>query len=157
VNQPSNNPYDAPRAPVKDMTPVKPAPIKGLLIGLLIDIGGSIVLGFVILFVYLTYMAANGSPMDVASTEHLMAQFQESNLGIVSTLFGGLLSVLGGYVCARIAKQDTMRLGWIMAALSTFIGLAMSYSSYSVGKNILMTCLTFASVSLGYYWGRKKN
>ena len=42
----------------------------------------------------------------------------QSALTMLGILLGALMSVLGGYVCARIVRRDEYRVGGIMAARS---------------------------------------
>jgi hypothetical protein len=62
---------------------------------------------------------------------------------------GVLCSVLGGYVCERIARRGDYKAGAILAALSAVLGLAMGASSTSVPMLALLIFLTIGSVLLG--------
>lgn len=145
------NPFNPPQSVVSD-PPTPGKPYKGLFLGLLVDIGGSMVLGVVLFIAYLALAAPPGVNFETDSAQ-LSESFRASAFADLGMFFGCLLSVAGGYVCARIAKPSSMRLCWLMAAISCGSGFLLSFDDYSIGMNLLLAVATFASVTVGYYLG----
>jgi hypothetical protein len=63
-----------------------------------------------------------------------------------------VFSVLGGYVCARVARRNERRVTVVLAVLMV-IGLSMTAGASAV----LVQALTFASVMAGGLFGRYRN
>ena len=143
-----DNPFAPPTSEVRDLSPRPGSPIKGVILGLLVDIGGTVISSMVIGGVFAVFMAQSGMPPEEIFAALSDTRFS-SPLFVVSTIAGGGLSVLGGYVCQRIARRSNYRLALVLAGLSTAIGLAMSWSSYSALVHALLTLLNVASVLLG--------
>jgi CBS domain containing-hemolysin-like protein len=143
-----SNPFAPPASDVRDVSLRPGSPIKGAIIGLLVDIGGTTITGIFIGIVFAVYMAKSGM-----SQEQIYAALSNSRFGtpisIVSTIVGGGFSMLGGYVCQRIALRKNYRLALLIACLSTAFGSAMAGSSNSLTWHTLMAALTFGSVLLG--------
>lgn len=98
--------------------------------------------------VFAVLMAQSGMPPEEVFAALANRRFS-SPLYVVSTIAGGSLSVLGGYVCQRIARRQNYRLALVLAGLSTAIGLAMSWSTYPLLGHVFLTLLNVGSVLLG--------
>ena len=70
-------------------------------------------------------------------------------LSTAGYVLGSALSILGGYVCTRIAQRRDYTLGLILGGISCVSGLLLGYSQYSLPENIGLTILTFACVMVG--------
>ena len=145
------NPFNPPQSVVSD-PPTPGKPYKGLFLGLLVDIGGSMLVGTVLFIAYLALAAPPGVDFETNSAQ-LTEAYRASIFGYFGIFCGCLLSVAGGYVCARIAKPSSMRLCWLMAAVSSGLGFLLSIDLDPIGVNILLALATFASVTVGYYLG----
>lgn len=143
------NPYSAPNAAVTDPKPLPGSPIKALLLGLLIDIGGSTATSFVLAIGYGILLASQGqSPQAIQSA--LEAQVSVGEWGFaIGLALGCGFSVLGGYVCARISRRTDERLGWIMGGIAIISGMALSWEHYPFWGHMLLSALTFACVLFG--------
>jgi len=152
----SDNPYTPPEATVADQPPAPGSPIKAVALGMLTDIGGSIVVGGVLSIVYGIVLAQQGltpeQAMDAIKNAPILSPF-----GLISTAMGLGFSFLGGYVCARIAKRSELRLGAVMAVLNTVLGLLLSGDQTSAPKLIVLVLLSIAAVMVGSWKGRVKN
>jgi CHASE2 domain-containing sensor protein len=73
------------------------------------------------------------------------------------TLLGLAFSVLGGYVCARVARRNEMRLGAVTAALSAVLGLLISADQFQLGTNLSMTLAAIIAVMTGARLGQARN
>ena len=153
---PDNNPYRAPTAAVRDAPPPPRSPIVAVLVGLVVDIGGSMLASIVIGIVYAVVLATRGMPpAEVGRT--LTALDPSSGYFIFSSMTGFGFSLLGGYVCARIARRDERRLSVILAALIEVIGLVLGAATLGIALNVLMLVVTFAVVIAGGELGRRRN
>jgi len=148
------DPFEPPKARVEDEPRPGPA-VKAILAGIIVDLGGSTIGGIVFGVAYFIVRTAMG-----ASQEDIVAA--TSNADPLSFLFiaGGLIgcgfSVLGGYVCANIAKEREFASGFVVALVST--AFAIYYSSeFSIGVILLLAALTFASVMGGVKIGYARN
>ena len=148
-----SNPYSPPKAGLSDPPKPPKSPLRSVLLGLVIDVGGSLLLGIVLGIGRATAFLVSGMSESeiIESLRHPPAY---SLISILGTLGGAALSVVGGFVCARVSRRSDYRLGFILAGLSATSGLLLSYGSHSLPVNLLLTLLTVASVLLGTKLGR---
>lgn len=150
------NPYAPPEATVKDLPAKAGSAFKAVAFGLGADIGGTFVAGIALALIYGVVLGASG-----ASTEEIMASTKaigtDSWLFYAGALVGLAFSVLGGYVCARIARRDEMKLGAILAGLSALIGVLFSGEAYQLGTLISLTLAGIGAVMIGARLGYTKN
>ncbi|HKO87548.1 MAG TPA: hypothetical protein VJU83_03415 [Burkholderiales bacterium] len=150
----SANPYKPPTAELADLPKPPGSAIKAVLVGLVVDIGGTMLVGIVISIVYSIYWASTGM-----SQTQIEAAFEDVGIGssifIVGTVFGTLMSILGGFVCARISRRKDYKLGFVLATISVIIALLVSLS-YPLPTLVLLLAITFAAVLLGTKLGRVK-
>ena len=152
----SENPYAPPKSPLNDLPPPAGSPVKAVLVGLAIDLGGSLLVGIVLGFFYAVSLASQG--MRQEEVAQAMANIPpDSWLNVVNILVGSFLSFLGGFACARIARRPDYRLGFVLAAISSLSGLALSWEMHSATQNALFTLCTVACVLLGTKFGRVAN
>ncbi|HEX7810946.1 MAG TPA: hypothetical protein VF460_03470 [Burkholderiales bacterium] len=151
----SQNPYTPPDARVKD-EPGPGSPIKAVLVGLAVDIGGSIAAGIVLTLVYGVLLASTGAtPEEIAAAATAIAP--GSWIFITGMAMGCGFSVWGGYLCARIAGRRAYASGVVVAAISTAFGAAFGSEGYSAGLNLALLIATFGAVMFGVRMGVTKN
>ena len=127
--------------------------MKAVLVGLAIDVGGSLLFGAVVGILYAASLASSG--MNEQEIAKALANIQTGSWAyVVGTLAGAVLSFLGGFSCARIAQRADYRLGLVLAVLSAGSGLALSWEAYAPMQNVLLTLSTAACVLLGTKYGR---
>jgi hypothetical protein len=148
------DPYATPKAASTDER-LPGGPVKAVLVGLAIDVGGSIVLSTVLAITYGVMLARSGMTAEQIA-QAIATPEPTSFLSILGYVLGCALSILGGFVCARIARRRDYKLGAILGAISAVLGLAMAYGQYSLIENLGLTALTFASVMLGTRLGMPK-
>lgn len=149
----AHNPYAAPDAKLADPAAVPGSAIKAVSIGLLVDIGGSILAILLLAITYGVVLGATG-----ASQEDIEAATATGSwFFYAGTVVGGGFSALGGYVCARVARQSEIRLGGILAVVSALIGLLLTFDEYSLAMNVLIGAGGAAAVMLGARWGMARN
>lgn len=150
--------HDPYQPPSSDLTPRTEPPgsaVKAVVIGLLADIGGSIAAGIVLTFAYGFTLGLSG-----ANAEQIASALAniptDSWLSITGMVVGGGFSVLGGYLCARIARHSEYKLGAIVAAVSGISGLFLG-GQVPAGINLALSLATIASVMLGAWIGLVRN
>ena len=150
------NPYAPPEASVQDL-PSKPgSALKAIALGLAVDVGGSLVAAIILAAIYGAVLAATGVPReDIAAV--MQASATDSWFFYIGSLVGSSFSVLGGYVCARIARRSEMKLGAILAAMSAVSGFFLGGDEMQLGTNLSLTLLTFGAVLVGVRLGLGKN
>jgi hypothetical protein len=145
---------DSTKSPRPPATPG--SPLKAVLTGLAVDIGGSAMLGVVISVIYAVQLHGQGVADD-EMREAMENMPHDSALYIGGTLLGALLSVLGGYVCARVARRDEYRAGIAMAAISAVLGLMMAGHPGFDEMTMLLTATGVACNLLGVKYGADHN
>jgi hypothetical protein len=124
-------------------------------LGSLADIGGSFAAGILITFAYGVTLGMSGLDADQITAAVTSIQ-PDSWVSIVGMVVGGGFSVLGGYLCARIARHSEYKLGAIVAVISSAGGLLMGGQS-TAGFDLALLAATVASVMLGAWIGAVKN
>lgn len=143
----SHNPYEPPRARTRPLNR-EPGPIgKAVLVGAIVDIGGTIIGGFIIGLVFAVVMGLQGqSPEQIQSA---LGDFDQwSPLGIVLSVVGTLMSGVGGYQCAVVANRTTYLAPGILSIVSTAFG-AMMGGELALPQLLLMSGLTVAAILIG--------
>ena len=144
----SNPNYKPPEAEVRDGPRPRGSAIKGLLAGLAVDIAGTIAVGIVIGIGYAAVLGAGGrSEAEIRDAlANASADGVVSGIGVIG---GCAFSILGGYVCERIARRGDYRLGFVLGLLSVGTGFAMAGAAMSLPESLLLSLLTIGSVLLG--------
>jgi hypothetical protein len=144
------SPYAAPSAKVSDPAPRPGSPYKAVIFGLLTDFGGTIALS-----VLLTFIWGVAQSPEVATGEAMTVDPWYSWVGFAGG-FG--FSVLGGYVCARVAGQSEYTLGAILAVLVVVLGLLLFGSGeHDFGVAVALNAATVVAVIVGAWIGKKRN
>ena len=144
-----SSPYTPPTAPVRDPAPGKGSAAWAVIAGLLVDLGGSLVVGVALTILYGATLAANGTTDEAQLAAALANIPVDSWVSIVGMILGCMFSLAGGYVCARIARRADYRLPGIVAAISAVSGFALAAGHYPLWLNIAMLAATAASVMGG--------
>jgi peptidoglycan/LPS O-acetylase OafA/YrhL len=147
------SPYAPPVSDVSVIKERKGTAWKAVLFGVLIDIGGTMLLGVVVATVAFAVLAAQGK--DASDFEQLFND-PLSPMMIAMSFAGGLLSVLGGYVCSRIAKQNEMKLAGVMAIISILYSVTVD-SDELTAYTLFLYVATIASIFFGSWVGMKRN
>jgi MFS family permease len=140
--------FTPPQADVRDAPKPKGSAIKGVLAGLAVDVGGTIAFSIVVSVAYGAMLAASGQ-----GEEQIQAALAESDsnsiFSAIGVVGGCAFSILGGYVCERVARQRNYRAGAVLGVVSVVLGLAMGAASLPWAENMLLAFLTIGSVLLG--------
>jgi hypothetical protein len=152
------NPYSAPAAKLADPAPRPGSPYKAVGLGLLTDFGGTFALSMLLTFVYGAMLAGSG-----VAQEDLEAAIRSASAGdswyFWAAAIGGCgFSVLGGFVCARVAGQSEYTLGAILAAITLVLGLVIfGDGGQDLGLSIVLNVATVAAIILGAWLGKQRN
>jgi hypothetical protein len=151
-----HNPYRAPAAMVNDVQAPVGAPVKAVLYGVLVDVGGSIGVGLLLGMAYSLVLAASG-----ASLQEMQRRLTEPDplswISLAGLAIGFGASLLGGYVCARVAAVSEMRPVGIVAAVSGIVSLLMGSGAYAFEWNAVMALAGMATVFVGGRLGARSN
>ena len=151
----SPDPYRPPQAPVADSERARGAPVKGMVFGVLVDIGGSFAAAIALSFAYGIWLAMSG--MGASEIEQSLTQREpDSTFAIVGYVVGTAFSWLGGYVCARTARETELKCAAVVAATSCVAGLLLS-TDLPFELNLLLIVLTVGAVMLGGWMGKRLN
>ena len=151
------NPYSPPEATVRDQPPRPGSAFKAVAMGLLVDIGGSLIGTIIIAVLYGIALGAAGVKREDIAAALQPTTATDSWFFYASTLLGLGFSVLGGYVCARIARRSELKLGAILAALSAIAGLAFAGDGVQLGTLLSLTLLGIGAILVGAKLGLAKN
>jgi hypothetical protein len=131
------------------------SPVKGMIFGLLVDLGGSLLASFALFFVWAIWLSSSG--LDAEAIAQSMAEPDPlSGMALAGYTVGGGFSWLGGYVCARVARETELRCAAVIATVSSLVSLAMG-AGLPLGLYLFLTVLTFASVMFGGWMGEQRN
>jgi hypothetical protein len=147
-----NNPYSPPKAKLSDGPPKPGSALKAVLIGLAVDLGGTMAGGLLLGLVYATILASQGNTEEAIG--QALQNVGETGWGftLVSAMGCGF-SILGGYVCARISRATDIRLGLVLGGLSAGSGIVLGGGGDALGQTLLLCAATVASVLLGTRYG----
>lgn len=145
-----HDPYGAPRADVQLDEDLPVRPITGIVVGLLIDLGGSILVVTLINFVYAIAIASQGA--GATEVERALTNPDPwSALGVVNTLAGMTMSYLAGFYCLRISRGTNLRYPLFLALIVFAVGLAagLAWSDMNVFLLLGLSALTVGVTLLG--------
>lgn len=126
----------------------KGSPVKAIIIGLLVDIIGSFVLVFILGIIYSVVLASQGlAPEEI---EHRLTNLDPySTFSLICMFFGGLMTVIAGYLCARIVNYSEYKFAVILGFISAMIGFMAGESYYSTLDNLFLVLLTLGCSLFG--------
>ncbi|MGQ0545459.1 MAG: hypothetical protein ACT4P3_09030 [Betaproteobacteria bacterium] len=144
------DPYAPPQARIADAAVAPGSRLKAVSYGVLVDLGGTLVAGFLLGVVGI----ATGIPPEALGAA---ATSPDSWLFWTGGALGLGCSVLGGYVCARTARRDEMRLAAVVAAVVALAGYALDDGTQQLGTFLALTLLSIGAVFAGARWGAARN
>jgi|SRR5688572_3471664 hypothetical protein len=131
------------------------SPVKGMIFGVLVDIGGSLLASFVLFFVWAIWLGAAG--LDAEGIAKAMSEPDPlSAVSLIAYALGAGFSWLGGYVCAVVARETELQCAAVVATISSLVALAMG-AGMPLGLYLFLTVLTFATVMLGGWMAMQRN
>ena len=131
------------------------SPVKGMILGVVVDLGGSLIASFALFFLWAIWLGASGlDPEGIAQT--MTEPDPLSTVSLVSYVLGGAFSWFGGYVCARVARETELQCAAVVATVSSLVALALGVG-LPWGLYFFLTLLTFGTVMLGGWMGLQHN
>lgn len=150
------SPYAAPGAKLADPAQRPGSPYKAVALGALTDLGGTFAFTIALAFIYGVALAAGGMPAE--EIEQAISKASPDSWYFVLAAIGGCgFSVLGAYVCARIAAQSEYTLGAILALINIALGLIIGGGDYDLGVAIVLNAGSVLATALGAWLGKKRN
>jgi hypothetical protein len=149
------NPESPDRQPPSRLPEQPGTPLRAVLTGMAIDICGSKVVAIVAVTLY----AALVVPPDMSDAQaaDLLQKLPPSfGLFLLFNVLGALMSVAGGYACARVALRDEFRVGAILAVVATFSGLLLDDAGVNDLTLLYILC-DVAGIMLGVKYGAAYN
>lgn len=146
----SQNPYDAPAANLHQDEDLPVRPITGVVVGLLIDLGGTIVVVTLISFIFAIAIASRGAT--AAEVESALTNPDPASLlGLIHSLAGMSMSYLAGFYCLRISRGTNLRYALILALIVMAVGLAVGLAWGDIDVLLLLglSALTVGVTLLG--------
>jgi hypothetical protein len=151
------SPYEAPQSKLSDPPPRPGSPYKAVALGLATDFGGTFALSIVLAFFYAMSLASSGMPQEEIEGA-IQSVPDDSWVFWLGAVGGTAFSVLGGYVCARVARQSEYSLGVILAAITVVLGLVLfGGGGREAGMAIVLNAVTVAAIIAGAALGKKRN
>jgi len=151
----SPDPYRPPQAAVADPGPRRGSPVKGMVFGVLVDLGGSLLASFALFFAWAIWLGASG--LDAEAIAQTMAEPDPlSGFSLAGYTVGSAFSWLGGYVCARVARETELRCAAVVAAISCSAGLLLA-GDLPLALNFALVLFTIGAVMLGGWTGARQN
>lgn len=152
----SGSPYKPPATHVEDAPRPPGSPFVAVLLGFVVDVGGTLLTGILLTVVFTLLRAGQGgSTADVEAA--LTALSSDTTFMVVSGIVGLSFSVLGGYVCARVARRNEYRLAGVQAIVTMLVGYALGGGTLELGYEAALTILSIAAVFAGAARGRRYN
>ena len=126
--------------------------VKAVCLGSLIAIGGSMIVGILVMAVAGVSQAAGG-----ASPDEIGARMMSFDMLALQASIGTGFSLLGGYVAARISKAREVQHAVASGIPCVLLGLALGRGSLPVWFWVLCYALLFPAAALGGVWARSRN
>ena len=144
----SENPYSSPASEIEVKENLPPRPVRGITIGVLVDLVGSVIVGLVSGFTYAFFLASQGvAPDKIQATLENVDPL--SLYGGLNVFLGLSVSCLGGFYCAKISRARNYLYPGIMAAVMTVIVAALSWGSLGDTVHLALSALTVVAILLG--------
>jgi formate/nitrite transporter FocA (FNT family) len=124
--------------------------------GVLIDLLGTIIIAVLLGFALGFYLLSQG----VAESELeavLTAKIMHAPWNIFLIALGASISVLAGYVTAKIAKHGVYIYAGIVGCISGGFGYSTGLDDYSVPLNLSLALLTIVATVFGAFLWLRKN
>lgn len=144
---------DTPKAVQEDRA-VDTSAIKGLVWGFVVDFIGSTATSTIAIVLYFIDLTTTGKINDSGDINKLLQAFFDTKYGLTASAIGCIFSIVGGFVCSRIARHNTLKLGVIFASASAVLGLLLAHNLYNIERNIFVNIATFVSIMIGYVLGQ---
>jgi hypothetical protein len=144
----TDNLYQTPVADVDTNVAVLPKPKTGIFIAVIVDMVSTFIITIIagVLYAYISYK--NGmAPEEIMKLGENIDAFGAFSLGV--SFLGLLVSVIAGYVCARIAKIQIYKNAVIAAAIVYALSELITIGSKHYIYTSLLGLTTFVAMLFG--------
>ena len=129
-----NSVYQTPESEIINKYERRGSPIKAVIVACLVDIMGTFVIVVIYGFVLANYMLTQGlSEEQIAQAFSEISTYSWQSLVVVG--MGGLTSIYGGYLCAKIANYNEYRIVAIYALVMIIFSLLTGYKYYYLSRD----------------------
>jgi len=145
-----HNPYGAPGTNVQQDENLPVRPITGIVAGVLIDLGGTLVVVTLISFIYAIAIASQGAT--AAEVESALTIPDPSSLlGLMHSIAGLGMSYLAGFHCLRISRGTNLRYPLFLSLIVLAVGLGagLTWGNMNVIVLLGLSALTVGVTLLG--------
>lgn len=145
-----HNPYDAPGTNVQQDENLPVRPITGIVAGVFIDLGGTIVVVTLISLIYAIAIASQGATAAEVETA-LTNPDPSALLGLMHSLAGLGMSYLAGFYCLKISRGTNLRYPLFLSLIVFAVGLGagLAWSNMNAFLLLGMSALTVGVTLLG--------
>ena len=150
-----DNLYSPPQSEVRDLEAPPGSAVKAVLVAAALYLGSAMVVGIVISIVYGTMLASSGMNAEQIA-EALKNIDPHSTVSMVGIGIGGFITLLCGYVCARISRRRDYSLAYILMGLDIVATLYFSWGDYSAVEHVLLAALSVVTIMAGTKLGMPK-
>ena len=122
--------------------------MKAVVVATVIDIGLSVLLGFVLFVAYGWFATSNGISWE-AFSEQITQMDVLSPFSLISIGLGALITIYAANLCARIANYSEYRYVSVFALSLILFNLLIDSTYYSLTEHIVLNGITLTCVYLG--------
>ena len=141
----NNTVYQPPTSEIKTQFVRSGSILKGVLIGLLVDFGGSTLLGMLFGIGYYLMLTSHGAS-DEQFSEELINFDTLSFFGVSIILIGMLVSLFAGFLSAKYSGGKAFIAAGIVSAASFIFGIFVIEESGAIIEDVLLSVLNVVSV-----------
>jgi hypothetical protein len=153
-----NSPYAPPKADLGGGRAAKEpgSALKAVLLAFLANVLLSFALGIVFVVLYSAFLAVTGKSMDEI-VEVMSTIGDHGATDIVVLVLEGGCSILGGFICARIARHSEYQLGAILGALLATFSWVMAMDDDAKAMLAATMIVTVVATMAGVWIGVRLN
>jgi hypothetical protein len=132
---------------------MKSVSIKGVLIGGIVDVASSFLLGLPFAIYVIIKVRRAHTPVDQIGAAVKAATFGSAPIYLAQLAVGMGCSVLGGYVAARLAKRHELLNGTLASILCVLLGIYAATSGKDPHPMLVQVLLVVISPALSLFGG----
>ena len=144
--------FKPPATEVRDPPALQGSAVKAVALGLVVDIVGTMLFSIALGMAYAIHLGRTGMNEEQIRSAASNAT-PGSFLVIVGTVAGAGFSVLGGYVCERVARRQNYRVGLVLGCVSAGLAVLVGWSSTPPLQHVFFSLLTVVCVLVGTRFG----
>ncbi len=151
----NNNLYHPPESRLSNGDLEPGSPIKAIIVGVAIDIFGTLLLSVILGIVFGLYWHYSGENID-ALADHASQLDLTSPFQMVSMILGSLISLYAGYTCARIARQNIYFYAAVAGLIVSILSYLLGMQSFSQAESLFLSILSLAIYIYGAHLYKKR-